>query len=117
MGMTTRSIGAPAQRQTYLAIVGVAAIWILAAVLRSETTFHLGPVVLPLIPLLVAPPEGRMKAVGIAVGAGAAVIVILSVTGNLSGPAFEPFPSAVAESVFTLIGTGIFALGFAGVTR
>jgi hypothetical protein len=116
-GMTSQAIGAPARRQTYLTIAGIAGVWILAALLRSETTFHLGPVILPLIPLLIAPKENRMKAVGVAVGLGAAVIAILSVTGNLSGPAVEPFPSALAESVLTLVGTGILALGFARVTR
>ena len=52
-----------------------------------------------------------------AVALGAAVIAFLSLTGNLSGPAFEPFPSALAESVLTLIGSGVLALGLARVTR
>ena len=115
--MTTQAIGVNAQRQTYLTIAGVAGVWIVAALLRSETTFHLGPVIVPLIPLLVAPKESRMKSVGIAVGVGAVVIAFLYFTGNLSGPAFEPFPSALAESVLTLVGTGILAFGFARVTR
>jgi hypothetical protein len=115
--MTSQAIGPPAERHTYLTIAGLAGVWILAAVLRSETTFHLGPVILPIIPLLNTPKENRMKAVSVAVGVGAAVIAILSVTGNLSGPAFEPFPSALAESVFMLVGTGILALGFARMTR
>jgi hypothetical protein len=115
--MTTQSIVAPPERQTYLTIAGLAAVWILAALLRSDTTFHLGPVILPIIPLLIAPKESRVKAVGVAIGAGAVVISVLFLTGNLSGPAFEPFPSALAESVLALVGTGILALGFARMTR
>jgi len=116
-GMTTRTIGASTERQTYLVIAGIAAVWIVAALLRPEPTFHLGPIILPLIPLFVAPKSARMKAVGVAIGIGAGVVVILSLTGNLSGPAFEPFPSALAESVLTLVGAGLLALGFARVTR
>ena len=115
--MTTRTIGAPAERQTYLVTVAIAAVWILAALLRTETTFHLGPAILPIIPLLVAPKDSRVKAVSVALGIGTGVIALLSFTGNLSGPSFEPFPSAVAESVFTLVGSGILALGFARFTR
>lgn len=117
VGMTTPTIAAPALRQTYLAIAGLAGVWVVAALLRTETTFHLAPIILPLIPLLIAPKGNRTKAVGVAVGVGAGAIAILSVTGNLSGPAFEPFSSAVAESVLTLIGSGILALGLARVTR
>jgi hypothetical protein len=115
--MTTSTMGAPAQRQTYLAIAGLAGVWLLAALLRTDTTFHLGPIILPLIPLLIAPKGSRTKAIGVAVGVGAGVIALLSLTGNLSGPAFEPFSSAMAESVLTLIGSGILALGLARVTR
>jgi hypothetical protein len=115
--MATRTFGATAERQTYLAIAGLAGVWLVAALFRTETTFHLGPVILPLIPLLIAPKGSRTKAVGVALGVGAGVITFLSLTGNLSGPAFEPFSSAVAESVLTLIGSGVLALGLARLTR
>lgn len=115
--MTTSIIGAPAERQPYFAIAGLTVVWVVAALLRTETTFHLGPIILPLIPLLIAPKGSRTRAIGVAAGVGAGVIALLSVTGNLSGPAFEPFSSAVAESVLTLIGSGILALGLARVTR
>ena len=115
--MTTRTIGTPTERQTYLAIVGLAGVWVVAALLRTETTFHLGPIILPLIALLIAPRGSRTKPVGVAVGLGAGIIALLSLTGNLSGPSFEPFSSAVAESVVALIGSGILALGLTRVAR
>jgi hypothetical protein len=115
--MTTPSIVAPAERQTYLVILGIAAIWVVSAVLRPETTFHLGPVILPLIPLFTSPKEHRVKAVGVALGVGAGAIALLFFTENLTGPSFEPFPSALAESVLALVGSGILALGIARATR
>jgi hypothetical protein len=115
--MTTTTIGAPAERQTYLITLGLSAVWIAAALLRPETTFHLGPIILPIVPMLIAPKEQRLKAVAVAIGIGAGVITLLSITGNLSGPAFEPFPSALAESVLALAGAGILSIGFARPTR
>lgn len=115
--MYARAIGAPAERHTYLVTVAIAAVWIVAALARTEVTFHLGPVILPMIPLLVATKGSRAKAVGVAVGIGAGVITVLSLTGNLSGPSFDPFSSAFAESVFTLVGAGSLAFGLARFTR
>ena len=115
--MSQPTIVAPGEQQTYLVIAGLAGVWVVAALLRPETTFHLGSIILPLIPLVVATKDERTKAIGVAVGVGAVVIAFLSLTGNLSGPAFEPFPSALAESVLTLIGSGILALGLARFTR
>jgi len=115
--MTTKTIDTHTERQTYLLTAGIAVVWIVAALLRSETTFHLGPIILPLVPLIVAPRAERVKAIVVALAMGAGVIALLSPTGNLSGPSFEPFPSALAESMVTLAASGIFALGFARFTR
>ena len=114
--MTTTTIDAHTERQTYLLTAGIALVWIVAAVVRSETTFHLGPIILPFVPLIAAPRPVRGKAVGVALAMGAGVIALLSLTGNLSGPSFEPFPSAVAESVVALAASGMLALGFARFT-
>lgn len=115
--MTTQTIDAGNQRQAYLVIGGLAAVWVIAAMLRPDTTFHLGPIILPLIPLIVAPKAARMTGVVVAIAVGAGVTAVLSITGNLSGPSLEPSPSALAESMLTLVGSGVLALGFARLTR
>ncbi len=90
---------------------GIAAVWLLAAFLRSDTTLHLGPLLLPLVPAILgrdADHAVRLTLVGI--GIGAAVIVLLSVTGNLNGPALEPFTEALTESVVLLAVGGAISL-------
>lgn len=51
------------------------------------------------------------------VAIGAVVILGLGATGRLDGPALDPFPSAVVESVALLIGGGAIALALARLTR
>jgi hypothetical protein len=95
----------------------IAAVWIIAAVLRPETTLHLGPLLLPLIPAFLL--RGHASAyAGVLGGAaiGAAVLVVLLLSGNLDGPALEPFTSVIAESVALLVvatagGLGVVWLG------
>jgi hypothetical protein len=36
-------------------IILLAAVWVVAAVVRQEATFHLGPLLLPLVPLVTTP--------------------------------------------------------------
>jgi len=97
---------------------GVAAIWILAALLRSETTLHLGPVFLPLIPaFLLKGDERALQGVVAGIALGAATITLLSLTGNLDGPPIEPFTSTLTESFVVLAGSGGLALVFARFTQ
>jgi hypothetical protein len=92
-------------------------VWIVAAALRPETTLHLGPILLPLVPAFLL--RGQNKAyVGVVGGAaiGAGVIAILLLSGNLDGPALEPFTNVLAESVVLLAaasGAGFGVVRFA----
>lgn len=115
--MATPTIDTHATRQTHLFTAGIAVVWIVAAVVRPDTTFHLGPIIVPFVPLVLAPSGTRLKSVGVAIGIGGGVIALLSLTGNLSGPAFDPFDSALAESVVALAASGSIALGFARFAR
>lgn len=87
----------------------IALVWILAAAIRPETTLHLGPILLPLMPALLL--RGRDKAYvgvlgGTAIGTG--VLALLFLGGNLDGPSLEPFTSAIAESItFLAAGTAL----------
>jgi hypothetical protein len=94
--MATPTIDTHATRQTHRFTAGIAIVWIVA---------------------ILAPSGTRLKSVGVAIGIGAGVIALLSLTGNLSGPAFDPFDSVLAESVVALAASGIIALGFARFAR
>lgn len=78
------------------------------ALLRPDTTLHLGPLLVPLIPAVVMEPSTQARrATVIAGGIGLGAITILAMTSNLSGPALGPFTNALAESlVFLMIGIG-----------
>jgi hypothetical protein len=90
----------------------IAAVWIAAAVLRPETTLHLGPLFLPLIPaFLLRGHDGAYAGVlgGAAMGVG--VLAILLLSGNLDGPTLEPFTSVISESIVLLAGATAAGLG------
>lgn len=85
---------------------GIAAVWLIAAFLRADTTLHLGPLLLPLVPALLGrDAENPIRLTLIGIGAGAVAIVVLFTSGNLDGPALEPFNSALTESL-VLLGVG-----------
>jgi hypothetical protein len=88
---------------------GIAAIWLIAAFLRPGTTLHLGPLLLPLIPAILGrDTEHPMRLTLIGIAAAILAIVILSATGNLSGPSLGAFPDALTESIaFLAIGSVI----------
>jgi hypothetical protein len=116
---TTQSSTQSVQLRSAIAwTAGVAAIWILAAVLRPETTLHLGPVFLPLIPaFLLKGDERALVGVVAGIALGAATITLLSLTGNLDGPPIEPFTSTLTESYVVLAVSGILGLIFSKVTQ
>jgi hypothetical protein len=92
---------------TMLWTAAVAALWLIVAFVRPDTTLHLGPLLVPLIPAILSRGTDhaiRSTLAGIAM-AGIA-LVILAASGNLSGPALGPFPDALTESlVFLAIGS------------
>jgi hypothetical protein len=99
----------------WTAAIGI--VWIIAAALRPETTLHLGPLLLPLIPaFLLRGHDGARVAVLGGTAIGGVILVILLLTGNLDGPALEPFANVIVESVVFLAaasaaGFGIVWLG------
>lgn len=98
-------------RQSVIVIAMLAFVWIAAAALRSETTFHLGPVLLPVAQLVVADHASDLRPLvlfGVVTGAG--VIGLLAAVGLLDGPALGRFTSAAAESVVVLLVAGAVGL-------
>ena len=98
---TERSVGTGAA----LALAGaLAVIWVLVAWLRPDTTLHLGPVLVPLVPAItMGGGRSAFRATIIAGGIGAMAIIALGVLGLLGGPALQPFPNATVESVVFLV--------------
>jgi hypothetical protein len=90
---------------------GIAVVWLVAAFVRSGTTLHLGPLLLPLIPAILGrDTEHPIRLTLIGIGAGVVAIVLLYVTGNLSGPSLGAFPDALTESVALLAVGGVIGL-------
>ena len=110
--MTTITTTTSSLRSVMGWTAAIATVWIVAAALRPETTLHLGPILLPLIPAFLL--RGQDNAyTGVLGGAalGAGVLVILLLSGNLDGPAIEPFTTVIAESALLLVGSTAVGLG------
>jgi len=104
--MTTTTHQRVPSRSILAWTAGIAAAWLIAAFLRADTTVHLGPLLLPLVPALLGrDTEHPIRLTTIGIGAGAAAIVVLFASGNLDGPALEPFNGALTESL-ALLGVG-----------
>ena len=90
---------------------GIALVWLAAAFLRSGTTLHLGPLLLPLIPAILGrDTEHPIRLTLIGIGAGVVAIIVLFTTGNLNGPSLSAFPDALTESVVFLAIGGVAGL-------
>ncbi|MCL1594741.1 MAG: hypothetical protein M3132_10365 [Actinomycetia bacterium] len=109
--MTTTQTAPTQLRSAVIWTAGIAIVWIIAALLRPETTLHLGPLFLPLVPaILLRGDPGALKGVVAGVALGAVTITLLSLTGNLDGPPLEPFASALSESLIVLAVSAMIAL-------
>ena len=85
----------------------LAVLWFVVVILRSETTLHLAPFLVAGTPPVLNALDGAAapdrRSVVIAAGAGLVISVataaILIVSGNLDGPAIEPFGSVLVETL------------------
>lgn len=95
---------------------GLAAVWLIAAAVRPELTYHLAPLLVAGIPPVVMALDRQDPASRRALGwaaflgfvAAVAMAILLAVAGWLEGPAFEPFANPLVESI---IGAAIGATG------
>jgi hypothetical protein len=111
-GMTTTTAPPNPLRSVMGWTAAIAVVWIAAAALRPETTLHLGPILLPLMPAFLLRNDGNGY-LGILGGTaiGVAVLVGLQISGNLDGSALEPFTSVLAESLVLLAAAAAFGVG------
>jgi len=109
--MTTTQASSSPFRSVVVWTAGIAVVWLAVGLLRPETTLHLGPIFLPLLPAFLL--RGRDDAPnGVLVGVmmAAATIAALTITGNMNGPPLEPFTDPLTESLAVLAGASIVAL-------
>jgi hypothetical protein len=101
--MTTITTPVSSLRSVLGWTAAIGAVWIVAAALRPETTLHLGPLILPLLPAFLLRGQDRAS-IGVLGGAvlGLGVLAILALSGNLDGPPIEPFTNVLVESVALL---------------
>ena len=96
--------------------LGLAALWVVVALISSTTTYHLAPLIVAGTPAIVDSLErGRpMAQLGLLTAAGLALALaatgILSVSGNLDGPSLLPTGGAVVDSVLFAFTGGLLGL-------
>lgn len=92
----------------------IAGLWLIVAFARPDTTLHLGPLLVPLIPAILSRgTEHAIRSTLVGIVMAAATLVILAASGNLDGPALGPFPDALAESVVFLAIGSVGGLAYA----
>lgn len=104
--------------------LALAVLWLAVVFLRNETTLHLAPLLVagspPVLNGLDVSSAPTRRSVNTAAVAGlviaATATLVLIASGNLDGPAIEPFSSVLVETV-VLAGLGSAAGLLIGLTR
>jgi len=93
--------------------LGFALIWAVAAVVSPTTTFHLGPLIVAVSPVLFSDRRSATRLIPAGLGIAAVTSLALAASGSLQGPTLLPWGGALAESlVFAAVGTvAALALG------
>ena len=119
--MTTHVTVRPDLRRALIWSVALAALWVVVALIRPTSTFHLAPFLIAAAPPVLFTMDGdsptnwatvlRLAAGGMAIALAATLLV--AVFGAMQGPAFEWFSGPLVEAVaFTATGTAV-GIGFA----
>lgn len=91
--------------------IGLGILWLVVVLVRDETTLHLAPLIVAGAPPVLnafdgsTTTDGRSAVLAAAAGFGIAMAgaLVLILTGNLDGPAIEPFGSVLAETIILAI--------------
>jgi len=108
-------------RRALIWSVALAGLWVVVALIRPTSTFHLAPFLIAAAPPVLATLDGgsptnwatvlRLAASGMALALAATLLV--AVFGAMQGPAVEWFSGPLVEAVvFTAAGTAV-GIGFA----
>lgn len=119
--MTTQAPTRPDLRRALVWSFALAGLWIIVALIRPTSTFHLAPFLIAAAPPVLFALDGsnrtdwttmfRLAGGGITFALAATLAV--SVLGAMQGPAFEVFSGPFVEAVvFAVVGT-VVGIGFA----
>lgn len=114
--MTTDVRTSPLLTKGLLYGLGLAALWVLLALISSTTTYHLAPLIVAGVPVIVDSSEqagstARLILLAtLGVFLALAVTAVLSVSGSLDGPSLLPIGGAALESVLFAIAGSLFGL-------
>ncbi len=114
--MTTDVRTSPLLTKGLLYGLGLAALWVLLALISSTTTYHLAPLIVAGVPVIVDSSEqagstARLVLLAtLGVFLALAVTAVLSVSGSLDGPSLLPIGGAALESVLFAIAGSLFGL-------
>lgn len=108
------------RRATFWGIV-LAGLWVLVAVARPATTFHLAPLLIAAAPPVLLVLDDRSSATHgsvarVALGAAAiagVTTIAVAAAGAMDGPAFGAFGSPLTEAIIFVALGGMFGFGFA----
>ncbi len=85
--------------------LGFALIWAIAATVSPTTTFHLGPFIVAVSPVLFSDHRPATRVIPAGLGIAVATSLALAASGSLQGPTLLPWGGALAESlVFAAVG-------------
>ena len=119
--MTRRTTVHSGLPRTLVWSVTLACLWVIVASIRPTSTFHLAPMLIAAAPPVLSTLDGgnrtgwtavRVHSIaGVALALAAAVVV--SMLGNMRGPAFEGFSGPLDEAlVFAVVGV-VLGISFA----
>ncbi len=114
--MTTDVRTSPLLTKGLLYGLGLTALWVLLALISSTTTYHLAPLIVAGVPVIVDSSEqagstARLVLLAtLGVFLALAVTAVLSVSGSLDGPSLLPIGGAALESVLFAIAGSLFGL-------
>ena len=119
--MTTQALTRPDLRRALGWSVALAGLWVVVALIRPTSTFHLAPFLIAAAPPLLFTLDRdtradwttvfRLAAAGMALALAATFVVAAG--GAMQGPAFEGFSGPLVEAaVFAAVGTAV-GIGFA----
>jgi len=111
----------PHLRRALVWSVALAGLWVVVALIRPTSTFHVAPFLIAAAPTVLFTLDGdgraewptvlRLATGGMALALAATFAV--SILGAMQGPPFESFSGPLVEAVvFTAVGTGV-GIGFA----
>jgi hypothetical protein len=119
--MTSTIQATPELRRAIIWGVVLAGLWVLVAVARPATTFHLAPLLIAAAPPNLLVLDDRSSATQgevarVALGAAAiavATTIAVAAAGAMDGPAFGAFGSPLNEAIIFAALGGVFGFGFA----